>query len=301
MATHVVYNSDVTKPAVTSDTIADLHTQDRNRVQKCVETLDRLHSIPDHIETVLITDSNGHKVKGRQLDPDNRSSWVLSSGGLCIPSAVHALQLHDEVYPRIQKVSMCIGTNDFLHRTQHVADVRGKYLEALREAILKVFPNACMYFVLPFSGGKVPKSFIDRLNSDIESHIIDCVVLRPPDMRSMFSDGVHLKQGGITRFLNFLQDQLVPRRPATFSRDSGRQSAADTYADSLGTLGPGNFRVPQMHSRNSSNSYRRNHQHSAPGPQLSRKPPHIDRNLVAEVTEEVVRELMSRNLIHNDL
>ena len=291
--TFVLYNSRVKKPAATSD----LHSHDRERVQKCVQVLERLHSIRERTDTLLITDSIGHKIKAHQLDPDNRNTWVLSTGGLCIPSLVHALRQHGTSYHHIQKVSLCVGTNDFLHRAQHLVGERGSYLEALYEEVSKCFPNACMYFVLPCTGGKVPKSFIDSLHRDISSHIPGCIVLTPPDMRSKFNDGIHLNQGGVAGFSKFLQQHLVPRRHIAFSRDSGRRSSSPTYAG-LFTAGCEDIQDVPSPSWSSQNSFT-GRGSSPPYFKSPSELPQIDRHFVAEVTAEVVSELLSRNLIHH--
>ena len=294
--TYVLYNSSAKQPAATGVSLADLHTQDQVRVQRCARVLDRLHVLPDHVNTLLLMDSNGHKIKGRQLDPVNRSTWVLSSGGLCLPAAVHALLQHGESHHNIRKVAISIGTNDYLHRTQHVVGERGRYLKALEEVTGKLFPNAALHFVLPVTGGNIPKSYIDRLHNDIAANIPECAVLSPPDMRSKFSDGVHLNQGGISRFLSFLQEYLVPRMPARFSRESGRRSSAPTYASSLNPASSSDRRVSPSDIRNSSRSQ------WFPGPPVAKLSPHqpqIDRSLVAEVTAQVISEIMSRNLLNH--
>ena len=296
--TYVLYNSRASQPAATSVSLADLHTQDRERVKRCVDVLHRLKSLPEHVDTILIGDSNMHKIKGRQLDPVDRSTWVLSIGGLCIPALVHALQQQSKPYNNIKKVGVSVGTNDYLHRTQHVVSERGRYLKALKEVSGKLFPNASINFVLPFTGGKTPKSHIDRLYSDINSHIPDCVILRPPDMKSKLSDGVHLNQGGISRLVSFLQERLIARRPAVFSRESGRRSSASTYA---GSVNPGSMERQRRESPPVIwNSPLRSQQGSSPPDSgLSPHRQQIDQSLVAEVTAGVIHELMSRNLLYN--
>ena len=295
--TYALYNSSARRPAATSVSLADLHTQDRERVHRFARVVDRLHSLPEHVNTLLLMDSNGHKIKGRQIDSVNRSTWVLSSGGLCLPAAVHALQQHGASHKFIRKVAIVIGTNDYLHRTQHVVGKKGRYLKALSEVIGKLFPNASLHFVLPFTGGKIPKSYIDRLHSDITENIPECAVLSPPDMRSKLSDGVHLNQGGISRFLTFLQEHLVPRRPAIFSRESGRRSSSPTYAGSLNPVSPMNRHVSPPATWNSPD--RNQWFSSSPVTELSPCPPQIDQSLIAEVTKKVISELMSRNLLNN--
>ena len=135
------------------------------------------------------------------------------------------------------------------------------------------------------------RSFIDSLQNDVASYMPDCVLLSPPNMKGRLNDGVHLNQGGVARFLDFLQEHLVPRRPARFSSNSGRRSGSATYRDSLGTTGSGNFRVSQPASWvathfSGGNSW---------GPSQPQRP-QIDRNMLEEITAEVVNEL-SKNFI----
>ena len=298
--TYLVYNSTIHQPAATTDNIADLHTNDRERLQRFHSVLDRLESLPEHVDSLLLMDSNGHKIKGRQLDPVNGSTWVLSSGGLCVIAAVHALQLHDKSYGNIQKVTYSLGTNDHLHRTQHVLGERVSYLKALREVTAKLFPNASMHFILPFNGGKVPKSSIDSLHTDIATHIPECVVHYPPNMRAKFSDGVHLNHEGIARFTAFLREDLVPRRQTLFSRSSGRRSAATTYSSSLNPPGRVNtLSDPSSRMWEPRDSGNSNHWGPASPVCQSSHQLQIDRNLVSEVAAEVINELMSRNLLNN--
>ena len=174
-------------------------------------------------------------------------------------------------------------------------------MKALRKVIAKLFPNASFNFVLPFTGGKIPKSHIDRLRSDINSHIPDCDILSPPDMKSKLSDGVHLNQGGISRLVTFLQERLVHRRPAVFSRESGRRSSSSTYAGSLNPAGPMERAQRESPPANSTwNSPRRSQRGSSPSVSgLSPHHPQIDQDLVAEITASVMSALLSRNLIYN--
>lgn len=293
--THVIYNSNIDKPGPSTENKMDLHVGDQERVKRFDSALERMRDLPQHVDTVVFTDSNGHKVKGRQLDPMGRT-WVLSSGGLCINATVHSLQSLNETYSGITRVVYSLGLNDELHKRQHVKGERGWYLSALGSVTNKVFPNASMSFVLPFSGGKISKQSIGSLKSDIVKHLPNTVIHSPPGME-FGPDGVHLNATDLTHFRRFLKEKVV-RQPTIFSSNSGKRSEFRTsYSGSLG-LSP--WSTPfdaQPHSDSYGLRSPTNHRDFF-NSSLSPNSQSVDQNLVAEITNQVVSELLQRKLLN---
>ena len=292
--THVIYNSNIEKPAPSTENKMDLHVNDQERVKRFDSALHRMSDLPQHVDTVVITDSNGHKVKSRQLDPMGRT-WVLSSGGLCINATVHSLQSLNENCSGITKVVYSLGLNDELHKRQHVKGERGWYLSALGSVTNKIFPNSSMSFVLPFTGGKVSKQSIGSLKSDIVKYLPNTVIHSPPGME-FGPDGVHLNATDLTHFRRFLKEKVV-RQPTIFSSDSGKRSEFRTsYSGSLG-LSP--WCTPfnaQPHSDSYGPRSPTNHRDFF-NSSLSPISQSLDKNLVAEITNQVVSELLQRKLL----
>ena len=112
-------------------------------------------------------DSNGHKVKGKDIDSEG-GTWVISSSGLCIVAAVHSLRALTKCYANIKKVTFSIGLNDELHKRQHIGGERSVYLSELQNITSKVFPNAGpIHFILPFIGGHMSSQASNKLKEDI--------------------------------------------------------------------------------------------------------------------------------------
>ena len=299
--THVVYNSKVVKPTVLSSSVMDLVPNEQERVTRFSRALERLRDLPQHVNTLIITDSNGHNIKGRQLDPNGRT-WLISSGGLCVNAAVHSLQQLSDTHTGISRVVYCLGLNDELHKRQHVKGQRGSYLSSLGTVTSKVFPNASMSFVLPCAGGKMSNQCIGNLRSDIVKHLPNTSIHYPP--RMMFGpDGVHLNTTDLTHFRYFLKESVV-RQPAIFSRDSGRRTESNSYADSLGFTPqrpPADARAPQRPPVDAkphrvppgqmSPTHNRGFWYPPPSP---RSQP-VNRNLGEEITKLVVNELLQQN------
>lgn len=272
-------------------------------MERFARVLERLKSLPEHVNTILLADSNGHKIKGRALDPEYGTTWVLSSGGLCLVAAVHALKQHSRVYPNINQVNYHIGVNDELHKTQHIHGERPKYLAALKAVTAEMFPNATMRYILPFNGGRISRSTINSLKEDIAQNIPDCKIYHPPDMKSNFTDGVHINGGGITKFIKFLQAYIVPRRPISFSAESGKRSGSSTYAQSLSFC---ESSITMHNSENVHNSSPRAYPGQLGDPQQSSahseeqlERPNIDKHLIEAVTKEVISALMKNNILRN--
>ena len=227
---HIIYNSNHTDALFTFPSVNNIHMNDTRRMEVFLNNLKRLDKIPESVKTLLISDSNGHKIRGRDLDSE-RNTWVISSGGLCLVSTVHALRSLTASYSGINKVVYHMGLNDELHKRQHIGGEREKYLAELSRVTKKVFPQAESKFILPLSGGKMSREAINSLRDDIMKYMPECTIYTPPDMSNMFDySGVHLNDYGIQKFKTFLiNDIIVKRRQRIFSEISGRRSNTTSY------------------------------------------------------------------------
>ena len=227
-------------PSLENEGLATLHEHDLTRAKKLMYILNTLLRLPGHPNTILMGDSHFNHMDGKEVDPDDDQVRVRSVGGLCIPALVFGLAKHKHSYKKIKRVCINIGTNDALHSEQHCLDDRPKYLRFLSRECGRIFPNATISIILPFSGMKgVTTRFIDDLEQDIKTLCPKIVSIRPPNMRNKFSkSGVHLNRAGRKSFIQFLHSKFVIRKQRVFSRDSGRKAGppsnpsapAPTYA-----------------------------------------------------------------------
>ena len=206
--------------------------------------LNTIKNFPDHVDTLCGGDSMLHGVDGKVIDPEG-SINVRSVGGLCVVAAVSALRRHDQCHRRIKRVIWYLGTNDFLHQSQHCLEVnedkpnaQQQYLGLLDSECRRVFPEAVVTFILPFSGSdKVPESHIKQLSGDIKAACPRFNVCQPPSMRNKLSrDGVHLSRDGKRELVKFLQSKFAP--PRAQRRNTQRGNVRNTRGGS-------DFRVTQ--------------------------------------------------------
>lgn len=212
-------------PSLAGESLTPLHEHDISRSKKLSYLLSRLIRLPGHPNTGVFGDSHLSHLDGKEIDPDDDQVRVRSVGGLCIPATVYALAHHKTVHKHFKKVCWVLGTNDALHGSeQHCPDDREKYIRLLHSESARVFPNATIYFILPFVGMTgVSKPFIDGLERVIKTAAPDMVVARPPKMTDKISKkGVHLSKTGRSSFIGFLRTRFVAKKHRVFSRDSGR-------------------------------------------------------------------------------
>ena len=203
-----------------SSEVAALHEADLKRAKKLSYILNTLKNLPDHVYTLLIGDSNTHKVRGKDVDSWSNSVCVRSCSGLCIYSAAHALSKYKHQYPRIRKVIYCLGVNDALHGDQqHCQEDQDEQVKSLITETSRIFPNAQVHFILPFTGVKaVTPSFRRDLENRIKEKTPDVKVHFPPNMSKMLrADGVHLNSEGKQAYITFLSQRFSkpkPKRPS---------------------------------------------------------------------------------------
>ena len=201
-------NSDVSPP----------HSEDIKRAKRLSIVLETLHILPDHVNTLVLGDSNTHKVLGKDVDPKANKVCVRSFSGLCIFAAALALMEYDKTpYEKIKKLVWSVGVNDALHGdTQHCLEDNGKQITLLFQHSKRIFPNAQVHFILPFTGGKaVTPSYRKELEQRIKENTPDMKMHFPPNMsKMMLPDGVHINSEGKQAYINFLRQRFSKRKPS---------------------------------------------------------------------------------------
>ena len=146
-------------------TLAPLHISDIKRSKRLSHILNTLKNLPIFRTTVIIGDSNMHGINDGELDIANRSCAVRSFSGLCVVAAVYAFKRHKYSYDHIRRVIFSLGTNDFLHRQQHCGEDWKVHLSNLFTEARRIFPNASIGFIKPFTGlPTVPNDYIKFLD-----------------------------------------------------------------------------------------------------------------------------------------
>ena len=193
------------------------HSEDIDRAKKLSTVLETLHILPDHVNTLVLGDSNTHKVLGKDVDPKANKVCVRSFGGLCIFAAAHALKEYDKTpYEKIKKLVWSVGVNDALHGdTQHCLEDNEKQIKLLFQHSNRIFPNAKVHFIIPFTGVKaVTPSYRKELEQRIKENTPDMKMHFPPNMsKMMLPDGVHINSEGKRAYINFLRQRFSKRKP----------------------------------------------------------------------------------------
>ena len=195
--------------------MAELHEK---KARQLMYHLDRLSQAPQHTNILIGGDSHLTGMDDKDVDPSNDQVRVCSVGGLCIYGAALALTNFKSVIKGFSTVLWVLGTNDA--QSEHISDhglKRVKHLQLLHSESKRIFPNAVISIVTPFSGIKgVDEHYLANLIRDIK--YVSLRVLQPPSVKNNISrknGGIHLSKGGREIFINFLRSQLV--KP---SRDS---------------------------------------------------------------------------------
>ena len=220
--------------------LTPLHPSDMARSKRLSYILNTFKNFPDHVDTAFLTDSNGHGVDGKELDPEGRHVNVRSVGGLCVVSAARALKIHNKSYPRIKLVVWSVGVNDFLHRDQHCMNDYETYVAALYTESKRIFPNAEIKLVLPFAGSdKWSTACIKEFARTVKANCPLMKCYNPPSMRNRLNrDGVHLNKSGKRVFVDFLGKHFVP---GYTNLHTGR---SDNRGNVSAEFQSANFRVP---------------------------------------------------------
>ena len=296
-STHVIYNSRNADGVCNFPPLSNIHIHDMRRMEEFSRNLKRLENMPEYIENVILIDSNGHKINGKDIDP-NGKTWVISSGGLCFVAAVHALREISAKYTGIRNIVYHIGLNDELHKKQHICGESDKYMSELNTVTHNIFPNAAVKFITPVIGGRMSQQAINSLKADIVKYLPTCTVYTPPDMHFNFlKDGVHLNNSGVHALKLFITNTVL-KKSKVFSATSGRKSYSATYS-SVVSQKPlrASPKVKHESMRDHFYPYSRGQWYSPPSVSTGPYYPEIDPDLAATITSHVMELLLQRNAI----
>ena len=214
------------------------------RVKRCKGLLHGLKHLPTSATTLIILDSNGRDIKGDVIDSSGGSVSVGSVGGLCIGATITALSDHKVTYPNIKRLVFGLGTNDRLHAKQHPGDIE-VHIIALNTAAKKVFPQAEINFILPFSAIKgLSVDYTNRLSRAIQNSGVKWRVFKPPNMKGnlVAPAFIHIKPECRIIFTNWLRKMFSPS--ITVTPQAARVSPPDTVAAHTNPVSASEFRVP---------------------------------------------------------
>jgi hypothetical protein len=208
--------------------MAPLHPSCEAKAKKLLLGLNNTKTLPKHATTLLIGDSLVHCIN-KQDCPD--SLRVRSVGGLCISAFVRALKQRKRPLGGVKRLLLSLGVNDYLHRANHCRDDMEETFKAMGVEAKRVFPNAAVYYVLPYKGiTKVTLQDMQELEKLVRSNCKRFKVFTPPSLVNLVSvGGVHAKKQGAKLLTEFYR-KLVHVPPKTFSQDSGRQGQFPTYS-----------------------------------------------------------------------
>ena len=213
-----------------SEYVPVMKNSEVRRVKRCKGLLHGLKHLPSSVATLIILDSNGRAIKGDVIDSSGGSISVGSVGGLCIGATITALSVHKETYPNIKTLVFGLGTNDRLHAKQHPGDIE-VHIIALNAAAKKVFPQAAINFILPFSAIKgLSVEYTNRLSRAIHNSGVRWRVLKPHNMKGnlVAPAFIHIKPECRSIFTNWLRKMFSPS--TTVSPQAAHVSPPDTVA-----------------------------------------------------------------------
>ena len=201
------------------DEVSPLNPNDIKRSKRLSLILNTFKNLPDHVNTVILGDSNTHSVRGKDVDRKGNKVCVRSFGGLCIYAAAYALKQYDKhSYGNIKKVIWSLGVNDAVHGgSEHCSDDAGKHIHSLYHESKKIFPNAQVGLILPFLGVKaVTPTYRKELERQLKSHAPLMKLHYQPNMSNMTAkDGLHLNREGKQKYINFLINRFTNNKPNT--------------------------------------------------------------------------------------
>lgn len=202
--------------------LAPLHSRDMGPANKLGYILNALQNVPSFRSTAMIGASNFHYVNQGEIDPTSKSVAIRSISGLCVVSAAHALKKFRFQYHKFKKVVWCLGINDYMHQDIHCPDDWDTHLCHLVEETRRIFPQATIHFILPFSGlPGVPQSFIQEMEKTLKRVAPNVKRHHAPSMSGMVrGDGIHLAPSGAQKLRAFLvhtftkHDANIPQQRA---------------------------------------------------------------------------------------
>ena len=219
-------------PHVTS--LRDSCAGRRNKLSYILRSL--CQNLPDKATTILIGDSLQKGLVKKDIDRDSDTVRIRSVGGLCVYATVQALSDHRGRHPKVKKVGFTLGINDFLHRDLHAQAEYSRYIKGLQIEASRVFPNAILYFVLPYRGmfgQHVTDSVQTDLRALLKTNAPKIRVLTPPNLTGKVNDGgIHPSDAGNQALTKWYSNTFVPpsSKTAPFPASSGRTSVGRPYS-----------------------------------------------------------------------
>ena len=189
---------------------------------------------PGNATTILIGDSLQKGLVKKDIDRNTDSIRIRSVGSLCIVATVQALSQHRRTHPKIKKVVFTLGINDHLHREFHCGDETPRYFKGLSVEASRVFPNATLYFVVPYKG-MVGHDVTNFVQGDLLKLLKEnCPKIRrlvPPSLAGKVSDGgIHPSGTGTAVLTKWYSKSFVPPATRVFNQNSGRKSLGRPYS-----------------------------------------------------------------------
>ena len=254
-------NSNAEPDSKTQDDLAPLHPRDMGPANKLGYILNSLQNVPSYRSTAMIGASNFHYINQGEIDPTNKSVAIRSVSGLCVVSAAHALKKFRFQYHKFRKIVWCLGINDYMHQDIHCPDDWATHLSDLIRETGRIFPQAAIHFILPFSGlPGVPQPFIQEMEKTLKAVGPNVKRHHTPSMSGMVrGDGIHLTSSGAQRLRAFLvstftrHDQNSPQQHANrgpYYDENIPRRPPDTYQSYSNAVNgtPSSNRVPNTYS-----------------------------------------------------
>jgi hypothetical protein len=228
----------------------------------------KLHSISalrdSGCSTLIIGDSHVAGIPSKDLDPTGKTA-VRSVGGMCFPVLAATLAEHKTTYSQFDRIIIAVGCNDLLHGAKCHSDTNA-WIKTLEQECVRLFPNAALEFVLPFSGHKsCGKEAVAAIGQTLRRLVSRAVLHETPHMApSQFSgNSVHLNEEGYAKWLTVLKGILgsadEPKRsqqkPRTHKHQPTSQAAPQvlptqqlpfSYANAVNKQADSNTQMLQM-------------------------------------------------------
>ena len=143
------------------------------------------------------------------------------------------MRRHKRRHPNIKRIIWSLGINDYLHRADHCYTEEAAYLKALEEETVRIFPNAVIFFILPYRGMKnINNDIIKTLENTIKANCPRMKVYTPPSLKNMVSrKGIHPNHKGMMVLTEFFAKRFVTPKQRPFKRGAGMARRGTSYAE----------------------------------------------------------------------
>ncbi len=166
------------------------------RKERLVNEIKRSLNVLSNRQTVAVVDSHPH---WKTLHEHSPNTGIVQVGGLCFPSAAagfNELVESQLTFPKVTRILIALGSNDIAHARSAHHDLHSyadTWLTYLSRTLSKLFPNASLKFLLPFTSRAVPQPSIDILQQQVVKAFRGKGILQSPFYAaSDFSDAMHL-------------------------------------------------------------------------------------------------------------